>query len=434
MRLSIFLGIISVALGALYGKLLHDREVQLARAKVVEGAKPKPDDAPPPPPPPPVTKLPKKDDDDRTPLLTPTEERTLAPARDLLARGRFDECARAARDVSGGKELELGARQLAERAQLYSVLTKALVPSPFVDARDLVRVTLLSNITHTACVVHETDAKIELKLADGRDIELDKERIVKREPYPRESWESDMRADLEKKKASLAKDSGALEVYHVACDAFEMGLRDAGVTLLQRSLGLEGGDAVIDVYGFGDLELLHRAQHRIRAEALASNPELAMAQPRRPRSPRARPVETAPPPPPSGPIVSDVPPKPEVDSPVETPPSPPTASPVAPPTPQPPPPMTGMDFGQLEADGRWKDAHEAYKEGVDLYKAGFKGITASEKQRLKDARTSLEKARELLDALPQEMTQDAAQSWDSFSARVNEILRAVKKQMAATGS
>jgi hypothetical protein len=93
-----------------------------------------------------------------------------------------------------------------------------------------------------------------------------------------------------------------------------------------------------------------------------------------------------------------------------------------------------MDFEKLEADSRWKEAHEAYKLGVDNYKAGFQGRSATEKQKLKAARTALEKARQLMDALPTEMTADAAQSWDSFSARVNEILRAIKKQMAATGS
>ena len=93
-----------------------------------------------------------------------------------------------------------------------------------------------------------------------------------------------------------------------------------------------------------------------------------------------------------------------------------------------------MDFEKLEADARWKDAHEAYKHGVDSYKTGFQGRTATEKAKLKEARSLLEKARALLDQLPTEMTSDAAQSWDSFSARVNEILRAIKKQQAATGS
>ena len=102
-----------------------------------------------------------------------------------------------------------------------------------------------------------------------------------------------------------------------------------------------------------------------------------------------------------------------------------------------PPPAQGggeMDFERLEADARWKAAHESYQRGIELYRSGFAGRSAGEKQDLKDGRTRLEKARELLDQLPSDMTSDAAQSWDSFSARVNEILRAVKKQQTATGS
>lgn len=450
MRLTPFVAILAIGCGAYYGKLLHDREVAsgwkppVVDDKLADKDKVKDKDPPPPPPPSggtgdPVKRPPRKNME-RTPVLSAEDEDKLAEARGLVAQGRFDAAQDATRRVRGGADLELAAAQLGEKAQLFAALTKAVQPHAFAGATDLIQVTLASGIAHTARIVKESPQTVVLALADGRELEVRPERIAKREKLAADGWAKQVRAEVDKKKADLPKDAGALEVYHVACEAYEVAAGDIAALLLERSLGLDGGDAIIDVYGFGDLELLHRAQSRIRRAALAANPG-AIAEGRRPRAPRVRPVEGQPPAPPSPPPqVSDKPPPTNVpgpETPPEVPPPPPpgeTPGPSAPPSPPPPPAEHGMDFEKLEMDGRWIDAHEAYKLGVDNYKAGFQGRSSTEKQKLKAARTALEKARQLMDQLPTEMTPDAAQSWDSFSARVNEILRAIKKQMAATGS
>ncbi len=424
MRVAPIIGAVVIVAGVIFGKVLRDREVRVARDKaaeenpeVVKGDQPPPPapSARPTPParpaPPPVRR-----DPERSPELTGAEESSLDETRGLIARGQFPEASDLARAVHGSDDLNLAAHRLDEKAQLLAALTKAVRPHPFAGATDLVAVTLASGISHMARVLRESDSSVVLALADGRELDVRPERIAKREKISADAWSRDARAGIEKKLAELPKDAGALEIYHLACEGFEVGARSLGVTLLERALGLDGGAAIIDVYGAGDLELLRRAQQRIRKSALAANPEL-LAEVRRPRSPR----KPGPPPPPAP---SDAPPPPE---------APPSSEP---PPPEMPPAAQGgeMDFERLEADARWKGAHESYQRGIELYRSGFAGRSAGEKQDLKDGRTRLEKARELLDQLPSDMTSDAAQSWDSFSARVNEILRAVKKQQAATGS
>jgi hypothetical protein len=438
MRLSGVIVLISIASGVVYGKLLHDREVRLAHMKELDDRPPPPRTPPPPPAPAPAPTpavrpdRPPAADVDRQLVLTPGEEQQLEGPRALIASGRFEEAASACKDLHSSEDLTAAATRLGEKARLFATLTKAVQLHPFAGATDLVRVVLASGVTHTARILRESDSTVVLALADGRELEVRPERISSREKIAADGWAKDARAALEKERAALASDAGALEVYHVACEAFEVGARDVGTALLERSLGLEGGDAIIDVYGFGDLELLHRSQHRIRVDAIAAHPEL-VAEGRRPRV-RVR-GGGSPPPPPVRPVpapqTSDVPPP--SDAPPPTMPEPP--APAAPPEPPAPMPSSStMDTEALETNAGWREAQDSYKLGVDAYRTGFNGRTAAEKQNLKRARTALEKARQLLDALPQDMTQDAAQNWDSFSARVNEILRAIKKQQAATGS
>jgi hypothetical protein len=426
MRIAPIIGAVVVVAGVIFGKVLRDHEVRVAREKAAEENQVAKGDQPPPPPPPhdspptprptPPPPRPVKKDPERSPELTGAEESSLDETRGLIARGQFAEASDLARSVRGSEDLNLAAHRLDEKAQLLAALTKAVRPHPFAGATDLVAVTLASGISHTARVLRESDSSVVLALADGRELDVRPERIAKREKISADAWSRDARAGIEKKVAELPKDAGALEIYHLACEGFEVGARTLGVTLLERALGLEGGAAIIDVYGAGDLDLLRRAQQRIRKSALASNPEL-LAEVRRPRTPRK---------------ANAPPPSPEPGAP-----SPPDVPPISePPPPEPPPASPGgeMDFERLEGDALWKGAHEAYQRGIELYRSGFAGRSAGEKQDLKDGRARLEKARELLDQLPSDMTSDAAQSWDSFSARVNEILRAVKKQQAATGS
>jgi hypothetical protein len=444
MRLTPIAVVLTLVAGGFYGKLLHDRDLAKAREQALLEKPRLPDGAPPPPPPvqqpPPVekpvpvtrnpgkTKPPKEVE---TLALLPTEERALEPARQLIAQGKFDAAGDAARAAGGppaSRGLKVASAQLADQALLLSVLTRSIQPHPFAGAPDLFEVTLASGVVHTARVLRENDQSVVLALADGRQLDVRPERIAKREAIAASAWSKKARGELEKRRAELG-DAGALEIYHLACEAFEVGVPELGVPLLHQALADTGGGAVIDVYGSGDLEVLHRARERMRREA--GNPgAVVVAEGRKPRVPREKPVAptSAPPPPPPTPVD----PTPGDAKPPET--KPPETKP----DPEPPPePMAGdpnvSDFDKLDRDARWKGAQQAYKDGVAMYRDGFAGQSAAQKTNIREARTLLEKARGLLDELPQELG-DAAQTWDQFSARVNALLRDVKKRQLATGS
>jgi hypothetical protein len=444
MRLTVLVGVVCVVGGGFYGKLLHDRDVQEERAQRAIEERP---NAPPPPPiarptPPPPPPRPKPVvEPDRPQTLLPTEERALEKARAAIAAGRFDDADRSARDAAadGGPALRAAAAQLGEKARLLGVLTRAIEPHPFAKATDLSEVVLASGVTHVCRVLQESDTSVVLALADGRQIDVRPERISKREKLAPDAWRTRARAEIEKKKGE--GEAGALELYHLACESFEAALPELGVPLLERALALPGGGAIVDVYGSGDLAALHRAQERLRTEAGAPSPALLAEGPR-----RSKPRPAPSPAPPPAPRVSDVP---QVEVPPDVPPSPtptpppppvpvaddPQAPPAAPApaSPPPPPAQDGLDPEGLERNAKWQAAHEAYNQAVQAYRDAFAGRSAQQKEGIRHARALLEKARESLEQIP-ELGADAAQTWDAFSARVNALLRDVKKRQAATGS
>ncbi|MBI3723139.1 hypothetical protein HY251_04170 [bacterium] len=308
--------------------------------------------------------------------------------------------------------LRASAKRFEEKARLFLVLTAASRPHKFVGASDLVAVTLAATgVRHIARIVKETPELVKMSLQDGRELEVRPDQIKKREKLPANAWSDQQRAAIEKKTRELT-DPSALELFHVAFDAFEVGLPEDGARLLERALAHPAGGAIVDVYGTGDLEVLHRAQERLAAAARAGGVESPTFVSRPDPRPRENPVG------------------PDTSRPSTTTPEPSTKTPDVEPD---EPPRMLTDLEKLQADRHWQDAQAAYKKGVDLYRVGFKGITSIEKKSLKDAEAELTKARGFLDQLPRDLG-TANSTCDEFNAKVNEILRAVKKQRAATGS
>jgi hypothetical protein len=403
MRLTVFLGVLAIGAGVAFGKLLHDRELLQSGGAPTPSASPSPSPA----------RQPGSTSRRGAPKLGPLgadELRKLEDPKRLLAAGRFDDArvASVTQDSNASPALKASLKVLEERATLYSILTRGIRRHPFVNATDLVEVSLASGVTHIARVLRETDDTLVLALADGREIEVHQERILKRSHLTAESWASQERAALEKEKADLA-DAGSLEVFRLAFEAFERGFTDLGVPLLERALSLPGGGAVVDVYGVGDLDLLHRAQERLRADLgspAGGTSELALAR-RRASSGSG-----------SG---SGSSPEPVVQ-----------ASPEAS-EPDPSEPARPADLDRLEQDRTWQKAQASYSKAVAVYRTSFAGNSAEEKAGIRHAQTLLEDAQKLLGQLPQDMG-EANGTIDTFVAKVNALLRDVKKRRAATGS
>src|SRR5581483_8254064 len=117
MRLTPVFVVIAIGGGALYGKLLHDRELQQGKIKAHEDEKQADKESQPPPPPsvetPPVK--PRKGVD-RVPVLSPEDAEKLSEARGQLYQGKFDAALEATRSVKGSADLELAAAQMGEKA------------------------------------------------------------------------------------------------------------------------------------------------------------------------------------------------------------------------------------------------------------------------------------------------------------------------------
>ena len=100
------------------------------------------------------------------------------------------------------------------------------------------------------------------------------------------------------------------------------------------------------------------------------------------------------------------------------------------PTPSEPRPAAGGD-SVLSRYPAYKEACEAFREAVELYRSSFVGRSAAEKANVRTARDKFQKARSLLDSLPRELGDEANDLVDRKTVEVNTLLRDCAKRLKA---
>src|SRR4051812_24664489 len=131
MRLSVFVGVLAIGAGVAMGKILHDREAASLPPLPAPGSTMGPASTGSPAPArsndPAARSSPASTPGKATPL-TAEERKLLEEPRGLLAKGRFEDARMASlsSDTRASASLRGALRVLAERATLYSVLTRGI--------------------------------------------------------------------------------------------------------------------------------------------------------------------------------------------------------------------------------------------------------------------------------------------------------------------
>ncbi|MGE0712997.1 MAG: hypothetical protein AB7N76_07880 [Planctomycetota bacterium] len=299
---------------------------------------------------------------------------------DALREGRYADALRLAR--------ALGNSALLERANLLHALTRTIEPGPFVAAKTIVR---LEGPSGTVTGLLEQDASgLRVQQLDGRERSLPKSALASKVELTGEDKRSALQEQLEAARRALGAEAGGLALHRLAYLAFSAELRPLGARFLEEALKGREGSILVDMFGEGDFERLHRAQ-RLIAGQLEEPVAVAM----RPTEPV--PVEPAP---------SE--PQPTAE------PSEPTEQPTEP---QPQPTVTTKTRRQGEyvvtettrpkSEGgdplfdepAWKAADNAYRSGLQLYRGTYKLNNRMAAISIKAAQKEFQAAQAKLDTL-----------------------------------
>lgn len=211
---------------------------------------------------------------------------------DALRAGDYDK----ARELANG----LGNTVFIERANLFHSLTHQIEPGVFAKAEAVQRVRGPDG--PLVGLVREDGGKALVTQLDGRERSLPKSALASQEELRGEDKDAALREALLAARDELGAKAGGLALHRLAYLAFAAGLRPLGARFLTDALEGPEGSILVDMFGEGDFERLHRAQ-RLLSGKLAQDPPEPVAVAQRdpvPEPSRSPDPPSQPDPPPSG--------------------------------------------------------------------------------------------------------------------------------------
>lgn len=311
------------------------------------------------------------------PVATPTPEPSASPRRpaskagaaEALEAGDFKEA------IRQGEIMR--ADELVEEAYLLQALTRSIQPGRFAKAEEVTEVTLAKGGVVVGLV--EGEGTRLLEQIDGHERRLSPSEVSGERTLSGAERTRALEGQLEAARRKLGSSAGALALHRLAYLSFSAGFRPQGTKYLREALKLADGAILVDMFGEGDFDRLHRARSVLAGEPV--------------EEPIAR-VDPDPEPIQPDPVTPD-PVTPERDP-----------DPV---TPEPTPLSSDKRRGRryerskgpdsvIESEA-WKKADESYKAGLEVYRQTFGLSNRAAAIGVKAALAEFQRAQELLGPL-----------------------------------
>lgn len=301
-----------------------------------------------------------------TPSGTPRQPASRAGAQAALDAGDFADA------IRQGKVMR--ADEIVEEAYLLQALTRSIQPGRFAKADEVLEVTLARGGVLVGLV--EGEGTRLLEQVDGHERRLTPSEIASERSLSGSARVRALEGQLEAARTKLGAGAGALALHRLAYLSFSASFRPQGTRYLREALKLKDGAILVDMFGEGDFDRLHRAR-----SVLAGDPV---------EEPIAR-----------------------VDPPVRPDFEPDPVDPVEPDPVEPKPLTSDKRPGRRivrrigEADSviesrAWKKADESYKAGLEVYRQTFGLSNRAAAIGVKAALGEFQRAQEILGPLSEE--------------------------------
>lgn len=302
-----------------------------------------------------------------------------------------------------------GRAPLAVRARLLGSLAKGGPPGP-VAKGPVVQVTALDGSVHLGAVRSEDDQQLVLAGRDGHEVRLQRAQVRERKALDAAAAARALDQALLADRSALGDRPSGLVLHRLALQAFSCGARTVGTTLLVDALVSAEGGIIIDMFGEGDVDALHRAREALvkarAGGATSPDPEVVAMDPDPAPRPRPTPATDRPPPrpattrPPPRPDPSDPGPEPSTDEHVET-------------------VYVNSVDDDVVSHPTWVASDAAYRTGLELYRKGAALPIQSAAPSVRGAMRQFRLAQDLLEKLSTEMPESP--DTFHFGRRVQEL-------------
>lgn len=337
---------------------------------------------PTPTPPPEATPEPKVSP---SPSASPRRPASRAGAADALEAGDFQEA------IRQGEVLR--ADELVEEAYLLQALTRSIQPGRFAQAGEVLEVTLAKG--GVVVGLPEGEGPRVLELIDGHERRLTPSEVASERSLSGAERARALRGQLESARRKLGQDAGALALHRLAYLSFSAGFRPEGTKYLREALKLKDGAILVDMFGEGDFDRLHRARSALAGETVAG--PIARVDP--------DPAPVTPDPVTPDPVTPD-PATPDPSTPDDATGGPGGPGEIAPsPTPLSSDKRPGRRYERPKGPDpviqseAWKKADESYKAGLEVYRQTFGLSNRAAAIGVKAALAEFQRAQELLGPL-----------------------------------
>ncbi|MBL4849652.1 MAG: hypothetical protein JKY65_29330, partial [Planctomycetes bacterium] len=191
------------------------------------------------------------------PKATPRRPASRAGARAALESGAFKEA------IRQGKVMR--ADELVEEAYLLQALTRSIQLGRFGKEEAVLEVTLAKGGTLVGLM--EEGSRL-LEQVDGHERRLTPSEIGSSRELTGTERARALEADLEAARRKLGDKAGALALHRLAYLSFSAGFRPAGTKWLREALEGREGAILVDMFGEGDFDRLHRARRVLAGESV----------------------------------------------------------------------------------------------------------------------------------------------------------------------
>ena len=312
------------------------------------------------------------------PATTSTPEPSASPRRPASKAG-----AAAALEAGDFKEAirqgeVMRADDLVDEAYLLQALTRSIQPGRFAKAEEVLEVTLAKGGVVVGLV--EGEGTRLLEQVDGHERRLTPSQVTSERTLSGAERTRALEGQLEAARRKLGPSAGALALHRLAYLSFSAGFRLQGTKYLREALKLKDGAILVDMFGEGDFDRLHRARSLLAGE----------------------PVEPAEEP------IARVDPEPAPVTPDPINPDPVTPDPVRP-DPEPTPLTSDKRPGRrykrpkgpdsVIESSAWRKADESYKAGLEVYRQTFGLSNRAAAIGVKAALAEFQRAQEILGPL-----------------------------------
>jgi hypothetical protein len=311
------------------------------------------------------------------PVATPKPKPSASPRRPASKAG-----AAAALEAGDFKEAIrqgeiMRADEVVEEAYLLQALTRSIQPGRFAKGEEVLEVTLAKGGVVVGLV--EGEGTRLLEQVDGYERRLTPSEVASERALSGAERTRALEGQLEAARRKLGSGAGALALHRLAYLSFSSGFRPHGTKYLREALKLRDGAILVDMFGEGDFDRLHRARSVLAGEPV--------------EEPIAR---------------VDPEPEPFTPDPVRDPDPEPVSDP-DPITPEPTPLSSDKRPGRryerpkgadsVTESRAWKRADESYKAGLEVYRQTFGLSNRAAAVGVKAALAEFQRAQELLGPL-----------------------------------